>query len=213
MRLLSRLGPLVSPSAIYSPSGIHSTTAAAPPRILVADETDFGLGLAVASSPADVLKCWVLPNLEHLENPASRTSANSDWFVGAAAHLMTCWSECSSVSPKLPIVLENGDVLPDGEIAFVPPWVLPVDAGFENDSGGLRSLERQLMRLYLESDGKRPRLPSVEYRKNSEKYNSNYFEFFTNAGEDFRRIWFLAEVAPLNHRHDCSARGIVILST
>ncbi|BHF66211.1 hypothetical protein SprV_0200922700 [Sparganum proliferum] len=98
--LLSRLGPLVSPSSIY-PSMGHET--AVLPQLFTEPTNRDGLGLSIAS-PEVVLRQWVAPRLASAMAPPPPTTPcpldETDWFVAAAQFVVWCSTQLHAPHPS-----------------------------------------------------------------------------------------------------------------
>ncbi|KAL7064509.1 hypothetical protein AAHC03_05681 [Spirometra sp. Aus1] len=96
--LLSRLGPLVSPSSIY-PSMGHE--AAVLPQLFTEPTNRDGLGLSIAS-PEVVLRQWVAPRLASVAAAAPTTTSRdkTDWFVAAAQFVVWCSTQLHASQPS-----------------------------------------------------------------------------------------------------------------
>lgn len=119
LKLLSRLGPLVSPLAIYPTDCFFIDL----PNILTT--SDEGLGLNVATSPLSVINYWIAP---HQSDFKLASTEDADWFIAAAQLIIFSGQLDETLISHLPIVCQarNSVKLFNSytDVAFMPPMVL-----------------------------------------------------------------------------------------
>uniref|UniRef100_A0A158R721 DUF3883 domain-containing protein n=1 Tax=Taenia asiatica TaxID=60517 RepID=A0A158R721_TAEAS len=119
LQLLSRLGPLISPSSIYP----TDCTALELPRLLTAPED--GLGLIVANSFLDVVNHWIVSRQLDFDLESTQ---DADWFIAAAQLIVLADHLDEVLISRLPIVCETAKSLklfnPSADVAFLSPALL-----------------------------------------------------------------------------------------
>ncbi|VDD79969.1 unnamed protein product [Mesocestoides corti] len=117
--LLSRLGPLLSPSAIYPMECVSPEL----PSLLTCSVD--GLGVTVAKSPLDVINYWIRPHQLDFDLNATE---NADWFIAAAQVMVWAGQLEDSLVSCLPIVCVGKPsprlFHPNTDVAFPPPVLL-----------------------------------------------------------------------------------------
>ncbi|VUZ49290.1 unnamed protein product, partial [Hymenolepis diminuta] len=169
INLLSRLGPLLSTSAIYPPEACNLI----PPRMLFSANDELSLGLTIANSPFDVISKWIIPHQSsfNLEN-----NKNADWFI-AAARLLVIHGDLSrheAVISHLPIICEIDDGVmnlysPSKNVIFAPPQFL---AWLPDQEEG------EIMSVILQNMGSSVLMTSSEY-----------FDLMDFADEEIQERW------------------------
>lgn len=116
LQLLSRLGPLLSPSSIYP----TDCTFLEIPRLLTAPED--GLGLIVGNSFLDVINHWIVSRQLDFDLESTQ---NADWFIAAAQLIILADHLDEVLISHLPIVCETAKSLklfnPSADVAFLSP--------------------------------------------------------------------------------------------
>nr|CDS17856.1 ATP binding region ATPase [Echinococcus granulosus] len=119
LQLLSRLGPLLSPSSIYP----MDSTSLELPRLLTA--SDDGLGLIVANSSLDVINRWIVSRQPDFNLESTQ---DADWFIAAAQLIIHAGHLDEVLISRLPIVCEAAKSLklfnPSADVAFLSPVFL-----------------------------------------------------------------------------------------
>ncbi|KAL5110447.1 Protein NO VEIN [Taenia crassiceps] len=119
LQLLSRLGPLLSPSSIYP---THCTFLELP-RLLTAPED--GMGIIVANSFLDVINHWVVSRQPDFDPESTQ---DADWFIAAAQLIVLADHLEEVLISRLPIVCETARSLklfnPSADVAFLSPALL-----------------------------------------------------------------------------------------
>ena len=130
LKLLSRLGPLVSPSAIY-PADCAVIDL---PGILTGSD-DAGLGLSIATTPLSVVNQWLIP---HKSDFKCRSVEDADWFIAAAQLIILSGQLDDKLISQLPIVCQARDSVklfnPSTDVAFLPPVVMQTSSDVEEHS-------------------------------------------------------------------------------
>ncbi|VDN97183.1 unnamed protein product [Rodentolepis nana] len=194
IKLLSRLGPLLSTSVVNPPEACDLN----PPLMLFSTNDELSLGLAIANSPLDVISKWIIP---HQFDFTLENNENADWFI-AATCLLAIHGDLSkheTVISHLPIVCE----IEDGTTALYSPSKDVIFAPLKFLARLPDQEECEIMSAILKNKGSSVLMAS-----------SKYFESLDLADEEIQERWQklfstvgVSTIQTLISRKYCTERG------